>query len=241
MTTHSRFEIAEVDGDTGRSDTISQSMVSSFVLDELTEQEGENFLMIRRNTKIFSRKRWKRYHLNQHNAVLRSSSKRAKVQCSPESTFQLLLDRSLLCADKRSNSNLNRQIDVVRPDIFPQVHLRRRLRHPDHALQMSNSDRVGAGGHGFSTKLGIQALKLVDVQLIQDWLTCFARVLNVFLEQILRNNLLYPNCEAEYISNDEKGCIMEKDGRRRKGKKKRTSRSSEVAMLTSSTFGSKLG
>ena len=113
-----------------------------------------------------------------------------KNEDEPESSFELLLDRTLLRADETSDHDLNSEIDIVSSYVVPQMHLRTRLAHSNHAFEMSNGDRVRSCRERFATEIGVESRDLVLIHLVQERSHSVAGVLDVLFEQILRNDLL---------------------------------------------------
>jgi hypothetical protein len=54
--------------------------------------------------------------------------------------LQTPLHTQLLRTNKAPDSNRDSQIDIVGANVLPQMHLRARFGHPNHALQMTDRD-----------------------------------------------------------------------------------------------------
>ncbi len=115
-----------------------------FVLDDLAENEGEKLLMVCRLVDILSEA------LVPHQSIL--NIRKEDISTHP---LKRLLDAHLLCTDEAANRDLNSKIDIVRTDVFPQVHLCARLGHADHRFQMSHGDGKRAGGERLSTQIRV--------------------------------------------------------------------------------------
>jgi hypothetical protein len=114
------------------------------------------------------------------------SRERRKERTDP---LERLLDAHLLSVHKAANSDLNGQVDVVAPDVLPQVHLSARLAHPDHALKVSDRDREGARGEGLPSEVGVETGELLLVEVVELGLDPVLGVFNILTEEVLGDDL----------------------------------------------------
>lgn len=178
--TYAFLKFGNLDRDGAGGVAVSEGVVADLVLDELTEQERQHLLVIRRDTK-----------------VLPTSPDQLAVQAEqeaegdiPESTLELFLDTTLLRAHKAPHHHLDREIDIVAPHILPKMHLGARFAHSNHTLEMTNSDRVRSGRKGFPTEVGVETRDLVLVHLVELGTDPIACILDVLAKQVLRDDLL---------------------------------------------------
>lgn len=149
------------------------------VFDELPKQEREQLFVVARLSQVLPETLYNYCH----------SVKPFSARKRTTNPLQSLLDAHLLRTDEAVHSDFDRQINIIRPHVFSQSHLRTGLRHTYHTLQMPDSNGVGAGSHGFTTQVREELGKFLLVEVVQfgpDLLPC---VHDVLAENILRDDL----------------------------------------------------
>lgn len=121
----------------------------------------------------------------------------------PEPPLELLLDAELLRADEARDGALDGQVDVVGPDVLAQVHLGGGFGHPDHRLEVTDRDGIGAGRKGLAAEVGEEPGHLVLVHLVQLRPDLFAGVLDVLAQHVLRNDLCADHDTISTLPSDE--------------------------------------
>lgn len=98
----------------------------------------------------------RRYLLPGEESVSTTVETRKMREDAPEALLKLLLDARLLRRHEAPNHDLNREVDIVAPDVLAKVHLGRRLSHADHRLEVTDRDGVGTRRDRLATELGVE-------------------------------------------------------------------------------------
>jgi len=104
-------------------------------------------------------------------------------------TLQRFLDRDLLRVDEAFDRDGDGQINVIRTDVLAQRHPSARLCHANHALQVAHRDGEGARGSRLAPQVRKEPRELLRVQIVQLWSYLFARIHDIFAEEVLRDQL----------------------------------------------------
>jgi hypothetical protein len=151
---------------------------TSFLLNELTKNKGEQFLVVAGLGDVFPET------LSQ-----RSGEPLTGIAMHQTYPFESLLDRQLLGINKATNSDRDGQVNIICADIFSETHLRAGLRHANHALQMTDSNRIRACGYRLSPEICKEARNFFLVHVVKLWSNFLSSVHNVLPENILRYKL----------------------------------------------------
>lgn len=126
--THPFIQLGNLDCDLLRLFVPLQLVQPNLFLDDLSKKEREEFFVIFWLSEIFPETLEFRCTLGD---LATQFSYHAKKDTYP---LQRLLDAHLLRTNEASNRNRNRQVNIIRADIFPEMHLRTCFRHANHAL-----------------------------------------------------------------------------------------------------------
>lgn len=118
-------------------------VIPRLFFDDLSQQEGQEFFVILSSGEVFTEGLFLRCVGSVSGVLWSSSNGRDRSTY----TFKLLLDTQFLRADERPDDDLNGQIDILPRHVFPQMHLRACLRHPDDTLEMPDRDGIGSSRH----------------------------------------------------------------------------------------------